>query len=49
LNSIDTICDIALQKQIEEDDIIEGTTSLIAILPQTATRLAEAEIKKGRP
>jgi hypothetical protein len=46
LNSIDTIRDIALQKQTEEDAIIERSTSLVAILPQTATRLAVAKIKK---
>jgi hypothetical protein len=46
LNSIDTIRDTVLQKQIEEDAIIERITSLIAILPQTATRLEVAEIKK---
>jgi hypothetical protein len=46
LNSIDAIRDIVLQKQIEEDAIVERTTSSIAMLPQTATRLAEAKIKK---
>jgi hypothetical protein len=46
LNSIDTIRDIALQKQVEKGAIIERITSLIAILPPTATQLAIAEIKK---
>jgi hypothetical protein len=46
LNNIDAIRDIVLQKQIEEDAIVEKTTSSIAMLPQTATRLAEAKIKK---